>query len=106
MAAGFREKIKIFYLLEEEVRTAIEFLSKMCQTLRYSNGGQYLAAANGNAIHIVDPYTFEVKHILTGHPSFVRILNWNESDSMLLSVCNNGSAYGWSSNFDLYNKEK
>lgn len=25
---------------------------------------------------------------------------------MLLSVCNNGSAYGWTSNFDIYNKDK
>ena len=25
---------------------------------------------------------------------------------MLLSVCNSGSAYGWSSNFDIYNKDK
>jgi hypothetical protein len=25
---------------------------------------------------------------------------------MLLSVCNNGSAYGWSTNFDIYNRDK
>ncbi len=25
---------------------------------------------------------------------------------MLLSVCNNGSAYGWSTNFEIYNKDK
>jgi hypothetical protein len=25
---------------------------------------------------------------------------------MLLSVCNNGSAYGWSSNFEIYSRDK
>jgi WD40 repeat protein len=106
IAAGFKEKLKIFYLLEDEVKAAIEYVSKICLCAKYSNGGQYLAAANGNLIQIIDPYTFEIKYQLTGHPSFVRILQWNESDSMLLSVCNNGSAYGWTSNFDVYNKDK
>lgn len=39
IAAGFKEKLKIFYLLEDEVRTAIEFVSKICLSVKYSNGG-------------------------------------------------------------------
>ena len=106
IAAGFKDKLKIYYLLEDEVRPAIDFQSKNCYSARYSNGGQYLAAASNNVIWVIDPYTFELKFQLHGHPSPVRILSWNESDSMLLSVCQAGSAYGWHSNFEIYNKEK
>lgn len=106
MAAGFKEKIKLYYLLEDEVKIALDFPSKSCFACKYSNGGQYLAASNGNIIYIIDPYTFELKYQLYGHPSFVKILNWNESDSMLMSVCNNGSAYGWNTNFEIYEKSK
>lgn len=106
VAAGFKEKFKIYYLLEDEARIAVDIPNRICLCAKYSNGGQYLAAANGNLIQIIDPYTFEIKFNLFGHPSYVRILDWNESDSMLLSVCNNGSAYGWSSNFEIYNRDK
>mmetsp|Transcript_12726 Transcript_12726/g.12577 ORF Transcript_12726/g.12577 Transcript_12726/m.12577 type:complete len:309 (-) Transcript_12726:1464-2390(-) len=106
MAAGFKEKIKIYYLLEDEAKVAIDFPTKVCQCLAYSYGGQYLAVANGSVIQIIDSYTFELRHQLFGHPSYVRILQWNESDSMLLSVCNNGSAYGWNANFEIYDKDR
>lgn len=40
-----------------------------------------------------------------GHANSIRILQWNESDSMLMSVCNSGSAYGWQTNFEVYNRD-
>ena len=106
LAAGYKDKLKIYYLLEDEVKPAIDFQSKYCFSVKYSNGGQYLAAGSNNVIWIIDPYTFELKFQLHGHPSPVKILQWNESDSMLLSVCSLGSAYGWHSNFEQYNKQK
>jgi len=39
LAVGFKEKLKIFYLLEDEVKVAIDFQTKICQSARYSNGG-------------------------------------------------------------------
>ncbi len=59
------------------MKTAIEFQTKPCHTAKYSNGGQFLAAASGSVIQIIDPYTFEVKHELHGHPSHVKSLEWN-----------------------------
>jgi WD40 repeat protein len=105
MAAGFKEGIKIYYLLEDEIKICLELPGKVCNCIKYSNGGHYLAAGNGNVITIIDPYTFEIKYLLHGHPNSLRILNWTDSDSHLISVCNNGSVYGWSSNFDLYVKQ-
>jgi hypothetical protein len=46
-----------------------------------------------------------MKFQLYGHPSLIKILHWNDTDSMLLSVCNNGSVYGWQTNFEIYSRE-
>jgi hypothetical protein len=50
LAGGFKDKIRIYYLLEDEVKTAIDIQTKLCLSVKYSNGGQYLAAANLNVI--------------------------------------------------------
>lgn len=104
VAGGFREGVKIFYILEDEFKLAVEIPGRLCCCVKYSHGGHYLACGNGNVISIVDPYTFEVKHQLQGHPNTLKLLEWTENDTYLVSVCNNGSGYGWSSNFDIYSK--
>jgi len=106
VAAGFKEKLRIMYLLEDELKPAIDMPSKSCHSVAYSNGGQYLAAANGQVILIIDPYTFELKFSLSGHPSLVRFLAWNTSDSLLMSVCHNGTVYGWNTHFEFYQPVK
>ena len=102
LAVGTREGIKVFYIIEDEIKLGLEIHGKMWLWIRYSNGGHYIAAGNGSSISIIDPYTFETIYTLIGHPSTVRFLKWNESDSHLLSNCNHGSNYGWWSNFDVY----
>jgi len=39
LVAGFSEKFRIYYLLEGDVREAVDFQAKKCQAARYSNGG-------------------------------------------------------------------
>lgn len=102
LAVGVREGLKIYYILEDAVKLAIELTGKMCGACSYSHGGHFLAAANGTVILIIDPYSFETKHQLLSHTGNVRVLRWNESDSHLLSICANGFGYGWRSNFDIY----
>jgi len=99
VAVGTREGVKIFYIIEEGIKLAVEISGKIWKFVRFSNGGNFLAAGNGNNISIIDPYTFENLFTLVGHPSTVRFLKWTESDSHLLSNCHHGTNYGWSSNF-------
>jgi hypothetical protein len=40
---------------------------KQCREVRFSNGGQYFAAVNGNVITIYDFYTFERLADMRGH---------------------------------------
>ena len=102
LAVGTREGIKIFYIIENELKLGIEIHGKVSFSIKYSWGGQFLASGSGTSIQIIDPYTFQTMYILTGHPSNVRYLKWTESDSHLISYCNHGSWYGWSSNFEIY----
>lgn len=102
LAVGTREGVKVFYLIEDGIKLAVELNGKVCKFLRYSNGGHFLAAANGNNISIIDPYTFKNLFNLIGHPSSIRYLRWTESDSHLLSNCHHGTSYGWCSNFEIY----
>ncbi|CAI2386786.1 unnamed protein product [Moneuplotes crassus] len=102
VAVGTREGVKIFYLIEDGIKLAVEIHGKVCKFLRYSNGGHFLAAGNGNNITIIDPYTFQSQFTLVGHPSSVRYLKWTESDSHLLSNCHHGTSYGWCSDFEMY----
>lgn len=104
LVAGYSEKYRIFYLLEGEVREAVDFPAKKCYAVAYSHGGQYLAVANWNVVQIIDPYTFDIMYSLHGHPQPVKVLSWNESDSILVSA-GGGTAYGWSSNFEIYQKD-
>jgi WD40 repeat protein len=102
LAVGTREGVKIFYIIEDGIKICLEIHGKQCLWVKYSNGGHFLAAGNGNNISIIDPYTYETLFTLIGHPSTVRFLKWTESDSHLLSNCNHGSSYGWYSNFEDY----
>lgn len=102
LAVGTREGVKVFYILENTIKLALEIHGKLWLSVRYANGGHFLAAGNGSNISILDPYTFQCMFTLIGHPSTVRYLKWTESDSHLLSNCNHGSSYGWSSNFEIY----
>jgi hypothetical protein len=67
VTAGFSEKIKIYYLLEGDIREAVDFPAKKCFAAKYSNGGQFLAVGNWNNIQILDPYTFDIMYTLHGH---------------------------------------
>jgi WD40 repeat protein len=99
LAVGTREGVKIFFIIEDGLKIALEIHGKNCYCVRYSNGGHFLAAGNGNLISIIDPYTFQTIFTQIGHLHPVRFLRWTESDSHLLSKSNHGTL---NSNFEIY----
>ena len=56
-AVGFGDKLRIFHILVDELRPALELPIKNCRECRFSGGGHMLAAANGNSINVFDFYT-------------------------------------------------
>ena len=94
-AVGFGDKLRIFHILVDELRPALELPIKNCRECRFSHGGHMLAAANGNSINVFDFYTGEKVADLRGHNGKVRSIHWLESGSHILSCGQDGAVYIW-----------
>ena len=92
---GFTDKLRLMNLLMDDIRTYKEFSIKACRECRFSNGGQYFAAVNGNTVQIYNTYTCENIGNLRGHNGKVRSLHWVPDDSKLVSAGMDGAVYEW-----------
>jgi cilia- and flagella-associated protein 57 len=95
VAVGFADKLRLFHILVDELRPAVELPIKNCREAKFSWGGNMLAAANGNSINVFDFYTGEKVADLRGHNGKVRSIYWLESGSQLLSCGHDGAVYIW-----------
>jgi WD40 repeat protein len=73
----------------------MEIPIKSCRECKFSKGGNYLAAANGNNISVFNFYTGERVADFRGHNGKVRSLHWLESGCNLLSCGQDGTVYIW-----------
>lgn len=105
LAIAANEGIRVFYVLEEEVRLAVEISGRQCMAVQYSSGGQWLAAGFAVQIYIIDPNTFETKYVLGPHRSNITRLSWTPNDYYLVSSCKGGNTFVWTSHFDVYSTE-
>ncbi len=105
LAVGANEGIRIFYVLEEEVRLAVDISGKQCMAVQYSHGGNWLAAGFAYQVYLIDPSTFETKFVLGPHRSTVTRLTWTPNDYYLVSSCRSGTAFVWSSKFEIYSAD-
>ena len=72
IVVGFSDKLRVFSLLMEDLRPYKDLPIKGCREVRYSHGGHYFAATNGNAIQLYKSYTCEPFLNLRGHNNKVR----------------------------------
>lgn len=93
LIVGFFDKLRLMNLLMEDMRAFKEIAIKQCKECRFSNGGQYFAAANSNTIQVYKTYTCEVVCNLRGHQAKVRSLCWTADDSGLVSAGMDGAVY-------------
>lgn len=64
---GFSDKLRFMNVLMGDMARVFEVDIRSCRECRFSNGGQFFAAANGNIIQIFSTYTFENIANLRGH---------------------------------------
>lgn len=95
LLVGFSDKLRLMNLLMDDIRTYKEFPIKACKECRFSNGGQYFAAANGNVVQVFQTYTFECILTLRGHAGRVLSVNWTQDDRVLVSAGADGVLYRW-----------
>eukprot|EP01040_Poterioochromonas_malhamensis_P000852 gene852-905_t len=94
-AVGFTDKVRVYHILVDDLRVCMEVPIKSCRECRFNTGGNFFAAANGNAIIVFDFYTGEKIADLRGHNSKVRALHWMPSGCHLLSCGLDGAIYLW-----------
>jgi WD40 repeat protein len=94
-AVGFADKLRVYHILVDDLRLCMEVPIKACRECRFSNGGNLIAATNGNSILIFDFYTGEKVADLRGHNGKVRAVYWMPSGCHLLSCGVDGAVYLW-----------
>lgn len=94
-AIGFNDKLKIFHILMDDLRCAMEVPVKSCRECKFTNGGSMIAVTSGNFISIFNTYTGEKILDLRGHNNKVKSLHWMNSDCHLLSCGMDGAVYLW-----------
>ena len=94
-AIGFNDKIRLAHLLVDDLRVYKEINVKQCREVRFSEGGQFFAAANGTAVSVYDFYDGSKLADLRGHSSKVKSLRFGDGDSTLATGGADGAIYVW-----------
>jgi hypothetical protein len=105
IALGFREGLKVFYPIEDELRLVLNESLKACHAVAYNDTGSVLAVGNNNVINLYGAYNFELTGQFTGHPSPIKSLRFaydmhsdpspDKCKLHLVSTCQNGVLYVW-----------
>ncbi|KAE9327149.1 hypothetical protein PF001_g2071 [Phytophthora fragariae] len=98
LVVAFKERVRIYQLLQESLRQVKELAIKACRFVRYAHGGHLFACASGLTVTTFRTYTFEAAHTFSGHIGAVRCLSWSRDDSYLYSAGHEGAIYRWDIN--------
>lgn len=69
--AGMVDKIRMYTILMNDIRELREWPVRSCRELKFSNGGHYFAAANGNILQLYSTTTLENVANMKGHSNKV-----------------------------------
>lgn len=95
IAVAFSERILILSLLLDDIHVIRELVARNCSEIKFSRGGQYLAAANGTNLQLYNTYTGVPVGTLRGHNNKIRSIVWMHCDSKIMTVGTEGMVYFW-----------
>jgi WD40 repeat protein len=95
VAVGFLDNIKVLSLHLKELVVAREILVRQCSMVKFSIGGQFIAAACGASISIFETSTGKTVSSLRGHSSKIRSMTWTHRDTRMTTVGSEGTVYTW-----------
>ena len=94
-AIGFKEGLRVYFILEEELRCSYENFSKPCNAQKYSEAGNWLAVGMQNEVVVMDAYSLTIQKTFKGHSSAIKELSWLNKDQKLQSSCVNYNVNVW-----------
>lgn len=95
VAVAFADKILLLSLLLDEIHKYREMPARNCSAIKFSRGGQYLAAANGTNLQIYSTFTGTPVGTLRGHNNKIKDVVWMQYDSRIMTVGSEGVVYFW-----------
>eukprot|EP00758_Cryptobia_borreli_P001257 Tbor_TRINITY_DN2079_c0_g1::TRINITY_DN2079_c0_g1_i1::g.12107::m.12107 len=91
LIAGFPDKLRFMNIYGDDIREFRSYNIRGCTECRFSNGGQFFAAATPAIIHVYETYTCEQIGHLKGHTGKVKSLFFvPPNDTRILSVGTDG----------------
>jgi cilia- and flagella-associated protein 57 len=96
VVVSFKEKVRLYNVFMDKLKMFQEAASKSLKELRFSNSGQYWAAASSINVIVFDTATFSQLLCFQGHMMAVKRIFWGPGDHVLFSAGNDGNVYGWS----------
>ena len=95
VAVGFDDRLRLLAVLLQDLFVCREFFLRSCSSVKFSRGGQYLAALSGFNIVIFCTYDYSQLCTLKGHIAEICALSWTSLDSRLVSAASDGAVFTW-----------
>ncbi|CAD8095102.1 unnamed protein product [Paramecium sonneborni] len=73
-AIEFKDGLRFYFILDDDLTLVHNEATKVCNALTYSEGGQILAAVNGNQIYLYNPLTYKMINVLPNHQTNLKDL--------------------------------
>lgn len=105
VAIAFSDKVRLASILLDDIATTKEFNIRGSQEIKFSRGGMYLAAVNGANVQIFNTYTGALVSTLRGHTAKVRSIVWQNFDSKLITIGQEGTVFFWDASTGRRNEE-
>jgi hypothetical protein len=92
---SFKDRVRLFNLLVDKLKPYKEVILKNAKELKFSNNGEYWAAASSIHIMIYSTSTFQQLVQYSAHTMTVKKLTWAIGDLVVFSAGIDGNVYGW-----------
>jgi cilia- and flagella-associated protein 57 len=93
--AGFKERVRVYGILLDDLKPVKELPIKHCRELKYAAGGHMFACALGITVSLYSSTTLQSIATFTGHIGIVRCLVFTRSDRILYSTGVDGNIHAW-----------
>lgn len=90
MAISFIDKVRVYHLMQSEIREYRTLDLKNCHTVKFSNGGQLLVCIDFKEISIFNSYYLDKPRKMQTPSSLVRNIDFNENDTIMIVVSKDG----------------
>lgn len=93
LSVGFEDKVRIYHVLFDQIRLFRELSIKNSTSMRFSNGGHFLAASSNKFVYIYTAFTLEQVQVFKSFSQPVLDLAWTSSDLKIVVVGTDGVIY-------------